>query len=198
MLNLIICVMKKSFLLLAMLCVSAFTFAQVKFKLDAGVHGGFSFGDVKMYGIGASLEPKVFLTPKLSAGARFEGTALFGGNIDASGESVSASASSVAAFLAKGEYYTKDEGTRPFFGLGVGYYTIGSNSAGTSGATVSAGSHFGVAPQIGITFNNFRLSGIYHVVTGKDMLTISAGDPQEISRNYLVVELGFKIFGSNK
>jgi hypothetical protein len=71
--------MKKSFLLLSMLFVSAITFAQVSFKTDGGIHGGFSFGDVKMYGIGASLEPKVFITPKFSAGARFEGTVLFGG-----------------------------------------------------------------------------------------------------------------------
>lgn len=190
--------MKKSFLLLSMLFVSTITFSQVSFKTDGGIHGGFSFGDVKMYGIGASLEPKVFITPKISAGARFEGTALFGGNIDASGEDVSASVSSTAAFLAKGEYYTSDEGTRPFFGFGLGYYTVGSNSASTGGASISAGNHFGLAPQIGVTFNNFRLSGIYHIVTGKDLLTISAGDYKEISRNYLIIELGFKIFGSNK
>jgi hypothetical protein len=190
--------MKKSFLLLSMLCVSALTYAQVSFKLDAGIHGGLSFGDLKMYGIGGSLEPKVFLTPKLSAGARFEGTALFGGNISTSGEDVSASLSSTAAFLAKGEYYTSDEGTRPFFGFGLGYYTIGSNTASAGGASISAGNHFGLAPQIGVTFNNFRLSGIYHVITGKDLLTVSAGDFKEISRNYLVIELGFKIFGSNK
>jgi hypothetical protein len=190
--------MKKSFLLLSMLIVSTITFSQVSFKTDGGIHGGFSFGDAKMYGIGASLEPKVFITPKISAGLRFEGTALFGGNIDASGEDVSASVSSTAAFLAKGEYYTKDEGTRPFFGFGLGYYTVGSNSASTGGASISAGNHFGLAPQIGVTFNNFRLSGIYHIVTGKDQLTVSAGDYKEISRNYLVIELGFKIFGSNK
>jgi len=190
--------MKKSFLFLSLLFVSAITFAQVNFKADGGIHGGFSFGEVKMYGIGASMEPKVFITPKISAGVRFEGTALFGGNIDASGENVSASVSSTAAFLAKGEYYTNDEGTRPFFGLGLGYYTVGSNSASTGGASISAGNHFGLAPQIGVTFNNFRLSGIYHIVTGKDVLTVSAGDFKEISRNYLVIELGFKIFGSNK
>jgi hypothetical protein len=190
--------MKKSLLLLSMLFLGAVTYAQVSFKADGGIHGGFSFGDVKMYGIGASLEPKVFLTPKISAGLRFEGTALFGGNIDASGENVSASTSATAAFLAKGEYYTNDEGTRPFFGFGLGYYTIGSNSASTEGASISAGNHLGLAPQIGVTFNNFRLSGIYHILTGKDMLTISAGDTQEISRNYLVIELGFRIFGSNK
>ena len=112
--------MKKSFLLLSMLFVSTITFSQVSFKTDGGIHGGFSFGDVKMYGIGASLEPKVFITPKISAGARFEGTALFGGNIDASGEDVSASVSSTAAFLAKGEYYTSDEGTRAFFRIWIG------------------------------------------------------------------------------
>jgi hypothetical protein len=156
--------MKKSLLLLSMLLVSGFTFAQVSFKMDGGVHGGFSFGEVKMYGIGASLEPKVFVTPKISAGARFEGTVLFGGNISTTGEDVSASVSSTAAFLAKGEYYTNDEGARPFFGFGLGYYTIGSSSGGTGGASVSAGNHFGLAPQIGVTFKNFRLSGIYHIM----------------------------------
>ena len=190
--------MKRSFLLLSMLFVSAITFAQVSFKTDGGIHGGFSFGDVSMYGLGGSLEPKVFITPKLSAGMRFEGTVLVGGKIDATGEDVSASASSAAAILAKGEYYTKDEGTRPFFGLGLGYYTVASNTASSGGASISAGNHFGLAPQIGITFNNFRLSGIYHIVTGKDLLSISAGEYKEISRNYLVIELGFKIFGSNK
>jgi hypothetical protein len=190
--------MKKSILLLSMFFVSAMSYAQVSFKMDGGVHGGFSFGDVKMYGIGASLEPKVFITPKISAGARFEGSALFGGNISTTGEDISASLSATAAFLAKGEYYIKDEGTRPFFGFGMGYYTIGSNSASTGGASITAGNHFGLAPQIGITFNNFRISGIYHIITGKDVLTVSAGDYEEISRSYLVIELGFKIFGSNK
>ena len=112
--------MKKSFLLLTMLLLSSIAFSQVSFKTDGGIHGGFSFGEAKMYGIGAALEPKVFITPKISAGVRFEGTALFGGSIDASGEDVSASVSSTAAFLAKGEYYTKDEGTRPFFWIWIG------------------------------------------------------------------------------
>jgi len=191
-------VMKKSLLLFAMLIVSTITFAQVKFKMDGGIGGAFSFGEAKMYGISAALEPKVFITPKISAGARFEGDVLFGGNISTSGDDVSASTAAAAAFIAKGEYYTKDEGTRPFFGLGLGYYTIGSSSGSTGGASVSAGSHFGVSPQIGVTFNNFRLSGIYHIVTGKDQVTASAGDYDEVSRSYLVIELGFKIFGSNK
>ena len=190
--------MKKVILLSAALFISALTFAQVKFKTDGGLHGGFSFGEVKMYGIGASLEPKVFITPQISAGARFEGTALFGAKIDATGGSVSASSSAAAAIIAKGEYYVRDEGTRPFFGLGMGYYTVGSNTGSTDGASISAGSHFGLSPQVGFTFNNFRLSGIYHIVTGKDTVTLTAGDVMEISRNYLVVELGFRIFGSNK
>ena len=53
--------MKKAFLLLSLLLVSAITFAQVSFKTDGGFHGGFSFGEVSMYGFGASLEPKVFI-----------------------------------------------------------------------------------------------------------------------------------------
>jgi hypothetical protein len=191
--------MKNLFLLLLMISIGSVSFAQsVHFKLDAGFHGGLTFGDVKMYGIGGSVEPKVFINPKISAGARIEGTALFGGNIDDSGQDVSASVSARAAYIAKGEYYIRDQGTRPFFGFGLGYYTVASNSASTSGASISAGRHFGLSPQVGITFNNFRLSGIYHALMGKDLVTMSAGDTQEISRNYLVIELGFKIFGRNK
>ncbi len=191
--------MKNLFLLLFLLSIGSVSYAQnINFKVDAGFHGGFTFGDIKTYGIGGSLEPKVFITPKISAGARMEGTALFGGNIDDSGQDVSASVSARAAYIAKGEYYTRDQGTRPFFGFGLGYYTVASNTASTSGASISAGRHFGLSPQVGITFNNFRISGMYHALMGKDMVTMSSGDTKEISRNYLVIELGFKVFGRNK
>jgi hypothetical protein len=176
--------------------------AQIFFKLDAGLGGALTFGDLRSYGIMAHTEPKVFILPSLSAGLRFEGDALFGGSIsDAEGSNLDVGVSSRGAVLLKGEYYFTDNKTRPFAGLGFGMYTVANTAAsGTGGASIEAGNHFGVAPEIGITFGNFRLSAMYHILTGDNLVEISAGSPSEISMNYLVIQLGFKIFsvGENK
>jgi len=61
-------------------------------------------------------------------------------------------------------------------------------------SSLSAVKSFGFAPEIGVTFNNFRLSGIYHIVSEGDGATISTGSGAEVDRNYFVIQLGFKIF----
>jgi hypothetical protein len=170
--------------------------AQIFFKMDGGLGGAFTFGDLKSYGIMAHVEPKVFILPSLSAGLRFEGDALFGGSIpDAEATDLEVGVSSRAAVLLKGEYYFTDNKTRPFVGFGLGMYTIANTSgSGTGGASIAAGNHFGVAPEIGVTFGNFRLSAMYHILTGDNLVEVSAGSPSEISMSYLVIQLGFKIF----
>lgn len=186
--------MRKAFIVL-LLAVPLASNAQIFFKMDGGLGGAFTFGDIKSYGIMASVEPKVFILPSLSAGLRIEGDALFGGSISADTESdIEMGVSSRAAILLKGEYYFTDNNTRPFVGFGLGTYTIANTSGGTSGASIAAGNHFGVAPELGVTFGNFRLSAIYHILTGSNLVEMSAGSPAEISMNYLVVQLGFKIF----
>lgn len=185
----------KRILFLLLVTTPLLSNAQVFFKMDAGIGGAFTFGDLKSYGIMAHLEPKVFILPNLSAGLRFEGDALFGGSISDAESDLEVGVSSRAAILLKGEYYFTDNHTRPFAGLGVGSYTIANTSAsGDGGASIGAGNHFGVAPELGVTFGNFRLSAIYHILTGSNLVDISAGSPREISMNYLVLQLGFKIF----
>jgi len=83
-------------------------------------------------------------------------------------------------------------------GLGLGQYTVANTSAsGSGGASISAGNHFGFAPELGIALGNFRISGVYHILTGEDLLTLSSGAVEEISMNYFVVQMAFKIFGIN-
>jgi len=186
--------MKKALFVLAMVIPLASN-AQIFFKLDAGLGGAFTFGDLKSYGIMAHTEPKIFILPSLSAGMRFEGDALFGGSITDTESDLSVGISSRAAILLKGEYYFSENKTRPFVGCGFGMYTIANNSAsGTGSASLEAGNHFGVAPEIGVTFGNFRLSAMYHILTGNNLVEMTVGDPQEISMNYLVIQMGFKIF----
>jgi len=54
--------------------------------------------------------------------------------------------------------------------------------------------YYGFAPEAGVTFKNFRLSAIYHIIPGSDPLTVSTGNTQTVSRNYLVIQMGFKGF----
>jgi len=187
--------MKKTLIIL-LLAIPLASSAQIYFKMDAGLGGAFTFGDLKSYGIMAHLEPKVFILPSLSAGIRFEGDALFGGSIPVDAESdLEVGMSSRAAILLKGEYYFTDNKTRPFVGFGLGTYTIANTSgSGEGGASIAAGNHFGVAPELGVTFGNFRLSAMYHILTGDNLVEMSAGSPANISMNYLVVQLGFKVF----
>jgi len=186
--------MKKALFVIALVIPLASN-AQVFFKLDAGLGGALTFGDLKSYGIMAHVEPKVFILPSVSAGMRFEENALFGGSISDAETDLDVGISSRGAILLKGEYYLSDNKTRPFLGLGLGMYTIANTAAsGTGSASIEAGNHFGVAPEIGVTFGNFRLSAMYHILTGNNLVEMSAGAPAEISMNYLVIQIGFKIF----
>ena len=191
--------MKKTLLMIALVAIGFAANAQERFfKADAGIGGAFTLGEISSYGISASIEPKFFFNSQISAGLRLEGDALFGGKIDAESFQVEVNTSSRAAILAKGEYYFSDKRNRPFVGLMAGRYTqanIGTSSSGS--ASVAAVSQFGFAPEIGYTFNNFRISGIYHFVPGTDLVSVSVGDPIEVSRNYIVIQLGFKVFSAN-
>lgn len=166
------------------------------FKVDGGIGAALTLGNLKSYGISASVEPKFFFTPQIAAGLRFEGDALFGGSFDgASAGSVDVSTSSRAAILLKGEYYFSENPNRFFVGLMAGKYALADVSGGSSGsASISAGNYFGVAPEIGFTMKNFRISGIYHIITGSDLVNISSGTPIEVGRNFLVIQIGFKLF----
>jgi len=41
---------------------------------------------------------------------------------------------------------------------------------------------------------NFRLSAIFHIVPGKTIAAVGTGTPVEISQNYFVLNIGFKLF----
>jgi len=57
------------------------------------------------------------------------------------------------------------------------------------------GNNFGVAPELGIAFGNFKLSAMYHFVEGSTNVDLDVGDPTEISNNYLGILMSFRIFG---
>jgi len=182
------------FLLCGTLSLSA---QNISFQFVTGFGAALSFGDLRAYGISASVEPKIFIGNNIAAGIRLEGDVLFGGNINTDNASeISVGMSSRAATLLKGEYYFTDMRVRPYLGVGVGRYAQANiGASGTGGASISASNGFGVAPEAGIALGNFRLSAIYNVVPGKDIVEINVGDVREVSKNYLVLQMSWKLFG---
>ena len=152
------------------------------------------------WGVGAAVEPKFNLLDYLSVGLRAEGAALFGGDFSSPNSSLSVDVRGVVAFLAKAELYLTTIAVRPFVGFGMGVYHIASQSISTGDPGISvdqrAGSHFGVAPQIGINFGAFRLAVTYNVMVGADVLvrqTVTVGQPPEetsTSQNYFSFGIG--------
>lgn len=190
----------KKLLLPCLLIFSSLSFGQDHFfRNDVTLGGAMTFGNLKSYGISVASEPKFFFNPNISVGLRLEGDVLFGAKIATSAEDVSAGMSARAAFLLKGEYYFGDGNTKPFVGLMGGYYTQANVGGGTGGAYAYGGRSFGGAPEVGVTFGNFRLSALYHLVAGKDNIgvTVSSGSTENIAigRSYFVFQLGFRTFG---
>ena len=184
--------MKK--IIIMLLALAAMSLQAQRIQLDMGLGAALSLEDMKAGGISANIEPKFFITNNISAGLRLEGDVLFGGSISA-GEQISVGMSSRAAQLLKGEYYITDRKARPYAGFGLGRFTqanLGASSAGEASITASSG--FGVAPEIGIALGSFRLSAIYNIVTGENLVEINVGNFEAISRNYLVLQMSWKLF----
>ena len=188
----------KKLLLLFLIGISTTVLSQDSFiKMDGTIGGASTIGNLKSYGISAGVEPKFFFNSQLSLGLRLEGAALFGGKIDDDTENFQVGMSSRAAQLIKLEYYLTDTDNRLFFGAMFGRYTQANIGAASSGsASIGAAISYGFAPEVGITFNDFRISAIYHLVTGTDLISVdvNVGNAVKVSRNYFVIHMGWKIF----
>lgn len=179
-------------------------------RVDLTVFGAYAPSDATAWGIGAALEPKFNVTDRLAVGLRFEGSGFVTQDVrvDSGGNDVSVSqgARAVSAYLAKADYYLTDAEARPFVGLGLGLYRIGSASQSVSGGAIvqsaAALSGFGFCPQVGVNLGGFRMAATYHVVTGGELVVatqaVGAPAPTEVklSKNYFAFEIG-GTFGGN-
>ena len=188
--------MKKIAVVLFAICTFSLNAQDVSFQLITGIGGALSFGEMRAYGISASVEPKVFITNNIAAGLRFEGDVLFGGNLDFENtENLSVGMTSRALMGIKGEYYFTDMKVRPYVGFGVGRYTQANlGASGAGGASIEAYNGIGVSPELGLALGGFRLSKEYALFPGKSLVNITVGDVREVSRNYLVLQMSWKVF----
>ncbi len=148
-------------------------------------------GDISAWGGGIAVEPKYNLTDQLSLGLRLEYSGLVSQSYTLAGLDLSMSARGVLAILAKADYYFTTSSSRPFLGLGAGYYSIGSSDVGSTGVSAEAFSGFGVFPQFGVNFGHFRLAVGYHAIFGEAQTVVVAGiAPPTLSKNYVAFEIG--------
>ena len=169
------------------------------FRVDSTLSVPFAHGPGS-WGVGAAVEPKFNLLDFLAVGIRAEGALLFGGDFSAPSSALSVDMRGVVAFLAKADLYLTTAAVRPFVGFGMGLYHIASQSVSTGdpGTSIdqSVGSHFGIAPQVGINLGPFRLAATYNVIVGGDVVvrqTVTVGQPpgeSSTSQNYFSFEIG--------
>ncbi len=184
--------MKKLFFIAAaILMFSAVTFGQSykPFKVGLGALYAIPTGDGAGGGVGFYLEPKYNLNDKFDMGLLIE-SALLASDVDGA----SASISGVTSYSLTGDYMMGSGKTRPFVGLGLGIYSLGSVDWDVAGQTgsVDFGSKFGFSPRVGINLSHFQLQLQYHIITGQ------SSDIIKVSKNYLAIKIGVEFGGGLK
>lgn len=158
------------------------------FKVDVGA--GYGFGKAK--GVLFYAEPKFNLHDNFAAGLRFEGAIL--GNISTNDTYGSVDLSAIGSYVLTGDYYLGTNTFRPFGGLGVGLFNMGSVTVDTQDSEANTtdyniGTKFGVVPRIGFEVGHFRMGLEYNLITSQ---------PSDFNRNYFSLKAGVVIGGGKK
>ncbi|TLX71160.1 hypothetical protein E9993_21060 [Labilibacter sediminis] len=195
--------MKKILLILVVaLATMSNSFAQSSdykaFKVDVGGLYAIPAGEAAGAGAGFYLEPKYNVTNNIAVGLKME-WAVMGASSDFDNVSISA----IGSYQLTGDYYFTENKVRPFAGLGVGIYSLGSVDFDVEvdpfaedfavEESFDFGSKFGFAPRVGLLMGHFRAALEYNVITGVD-----TGFEDFDNKNYLSIKLGFEIGGGKK
>jgi hypothetical protein len=172
-------------------------------RIDTGFTGSY-VGASGRGGFGGMGELKVLVHDNIAVGARFEGQLMFGGTVG--NDDVQMDVAAAVAALAKGEYLFGDGPVRPFAGLGMGVYSIASQSVAsgpnTAGVSQVGGRYFGIAPEVGIDLGRMRLAATYHAILGADIevrqMVGTVEETATFSQNYWSFEMSFRIGGGRK
>jgi hypothetical protein len=177
------------FLILGMMVYFPLKAQVTPFKFEIGALYGLPTNDAFKGGVGFYAHPSYYLMDKLDIGLKAEFVIL--GSGDNLGANVSISA--LGSYLLTSNYYFTVSKVRPYAGIGLGIYTLGSVSADFgSGNTMDAeyGNKFGIAPKVGLDLGHFTINVAYNYIFGIDSSLAS--------KNYLTVGLGVFFGGGVK
>lgn len=141
------------------------------------------------------VEPAYRATDQVLVGLRLEGAFMVRGIEGVSNRDVSGDASSVASYTLNTQYYFNNNDVRPFFGAGVGLFSMTAvkfnTAAGSPEANdIGAETRFGFYPRIGLDAGHFNLVLDYNVVPPTD---VPGGG--EVKNSYLGIRVGMSIGG---
>ncbi len=159
------------------------------FKFELGGIYGLPTDDAFKGGVGFYANPSYFLGDKFNLGIKAEWAILGAADDAGTGFSISA----LASYLVTSNYYFTVSKVRPYLGVGLGLYSMGSISGDLGDGNtldIEYGDKFGVAPKFGLDLGHFSLNVAYNVIFGID--------PELASKNYLSVGLGVFFGGGVK
>ena len=168
---------------------------------------GFSASRVAIEGRsggGVLAEIKAMLHDNIAVGGRVDIALLFGGVIGQ--DDLELGFTMAGAALVKGEYLVGTAWVRPFVGLGIGGYSIGSQSIddgpNTRGIHTTVGRYFGFAPQLGVDLGPVRFAVSYNVIVGADLEYTdgvnTTARTERVSQNYWTLEGTYRFGGGPK
>ena len=141
------------------------------------------------------VEPAYRATDEVLVGLRLEGAFMVRGIEGVTNRDISGDVSSVASYTLNGQYYFNNSEVRPFFGAGVGLFSLAAakfNTAGNDPGADDIGveTRFGFYPRIGLDVGHFTLILDYNIIPPTD---VPGGG--EVKNNYLGIRAGVSIGG---
>lgn len=130
------------------------------FRIDMGATYANPSGNELDSGIGFYVNPKFHINENLLLGAKYESTAIGATNDDF------LDVSTIVCYAATMDYYVSSNDLRPFAGIDIGIYELGSISCTNMNKTteIELGSKFGIAPKIGLSFGHLDLTLQYNMI----------------------------------
>lgn len=171
--------MKKSliFLFFGLLIYFPIQAQVTPFKFEIGGLYGLPTDQFYKGGVGFYAHPSYYLMDKLDIGIKAEWVVI--GAADDGGLGVSISA--IGSYLLTSNYYFTVSKVRPYAGLGVGMYMLGTVSTNV-GDPYDYGTKYGVAPKVGLDLGHFTINFAYNMIFG-----VESGVP---AKDYMTVGIG--------
>lgn len=180
--------MKKSLsILILLIALSAIANAQYgsfrSFRIDLGGTYSNPGGDELDAGFGFYVNPKFHMNDNLLLGAKYESIALAATDDDF------LDVPTLVCYAATFDYYVCNDNLRPFAGVDLGIYELGTITTTLMGQSseIDLESKFGIAPKIGLSYGHFDICLQYNLILDQNEYFDDF--------NYSSIKLGFHFGG---
>jgi outer membrane protein W len=192
--------MKKTIILVSIFLTAVVTLhAQdyKKFRVGLGIGYAMAGGSGAKGGVLATIEPGYRVQDNILLGLRLESAVITRGLSEDFGDAISIDVAGIGSYTVNGQYYFNNNNFRPFFGLGLGLYSLAAikvdvNFEGeTESGEVDGESKFGFYPRVGFDAGHFTMALDYNLIP----TTKLEGSDVEFKNSYLGIRAGFFIGG---